>query len=168
MNKIRLSIVLCALGFTQFASATQLNEQALQACRMIENDLNRLVCYDSVMGGKAIPVSAKPATIATPQVTAPTTSNESASDTPEFGLEHKKPIVTSDEDSLTSVIINLAKSPRGERIFTLENGQQWRQIGTDSFIAREGDEVEIERGVFNSFLLKKAGSSRSIRVKRVQ
>ena len=50
----------------------------------------------------------------------------------------------------------------------MKNNQQWRQIGSDSLKLDEGDTVIISRGVFNSFLLKKADQNRSIRVKRTQ
>lgn len=51
-------------------------------------------------------------------------------------------------------------------IITLDNGQQWRQVGSDRLRLTNNDTVVIERGMFNSFLLKKAGQNRSIRVKR--
>ena len=42
----------------------------------------------------------------------------------------------------------------GELIIELDNGQQWRQVGSDSLRLKKQDVVVIERGVFNSFLLK--------------
>ena len=85
----------------------------------------------------------------------------------EFGLEHKE-IAENGEESITSMISSVKKAPYGELIITLENNQQWRQIGSDSLRLDEGDTVIISRGVFNSFLLKKADQNRSIRVKRTQ
>jgi len=58
------------------------------------------------------------------------------------------------------------KAPYGELIIELDNGQQWRQVGSDSLRLKKQDVVVIERGVFNSFLLKVEGQNRSIRVKR--
>jgi hypothetical protein len=63
-------------------------------------------------------------------------------------------------------VTNVKEAPYGELIISLNNGQQWRQIGSDSLRIDQDDTVIIERGMFNSFLLKKAGQNRSIRVKR--
>ncbi|MEI8642219.1 hypothetical protein P4S68_18750 [Pseudoalteromonas sp. Hal099] len=50
---------------------------------------------------------------------------------------------------------------------TLDNDQQWRQIGSDSLKLKESDTVVISCRCINS-LLRKDGQNRSIRVKRTQ
>ena len=47
------------LTITGTAQANEVNLQALQACTFVENDFNRLLCYDNVMAGKSL---SKPAT----------------------------------------------------------------------------------------------------------
>ncbi|KPZ65287.1 hypothetical protein AN392_01441 [Pseudoalteromonas sp. P1-16-1b] len=169
MNKHLLSLL--ALASVPVLAATPINEQALQACSFIENDFNRLLCYDNTIAGKSLTQSARkqpeqPAQANvkadTSTVTAPVAIKEK-----EFGLEHKE-ITENGEESITSIISSVKKAPYGELIITLENNQQWRQIGSDSLRLDEGDTVIISRGVFNSFLLKKADQNRSIRVKRTQ
>ena len=34
--------------------ANEINIQALQACTFVENDFNRLLCYDNIMAGKSL------------------------------------------------------------------------------------------------------------------
>ena len=169
MNKHLLSLL--ALVSVPVLAATPINEQALQACSFIENDFNRLLCYDNTIAGKSLtqPVQSQLSKSAqtnvkaeTPAATAPV-----ATKAKEFGLEHKE-IAENGEESITSMISSVKKAPYGELIITLENNQQWRQIGSDSLRLDEGDTVIISRGVFNSFLLKKADQNRSIRVKRTQ
>ena len=47
-----------------------------------------------------------------------------------------------------------------------KNSSMWKAI--ESVKLKESDTVVISRGVFNSFLLRKDGQNRSIRVKRTQ
>ena len=165
MNKKLLSL-LVLLSAPTFA-ATAINEQALQACSFIENDFNRLLCYDNTVAGKPLskPTVNKTLSPTNTEATAPVAVAVTQAE--EFGLEHKE-IAENGEESITSKISSVKKAPYGELIITLENNQQWRQIGSDSLRLDEGDTVIISRGVFNSFLLKKADQNRSIRVKRTQ
>ncbi|MBE0459401.1 hypothetical protein NDQ71_12650 [Pseudoalteromonas sp. KG3] len=156
--------------------ASEVNLQALQACTFVENDFNRLLCYDNTMAGKSLskPTTSQtltpPANSAAPAVAAATgtvaageqivkTKNE------DFGLEHKE-VSKDNDDEISAVVTNVEEAPYGELIITLDNGQQWRQVGSDRLRLTNNDTVVIERGMFNSFLLKKAGQNRSIRVKR--
>ncbi|QMW14435.1 MULTISPECIES: hypothetical protein [Pseudoalteromonas] len=154
--------------------ANEINIQALQACTFVENDFNRLLCYDNIMAGKSLTKPAankqieKPVTgaaaVAAPAVVASSnqvvkTKNE------DFGLEHKEATKDND-DEISAVVKSVEKAAYGELIIELKNGQQWRQIGSDSLRLKANDTVVIERGIFNSFLLKVEGQNRSIRVKR--
>jgi len=152
--------------------ANEVNLQALQACTFIENDFNRLLCYDNTMAGKSL---TKPETTKT--LTPPASSVTATADVAvaskqivkvkneDFGLEHKE-LVKENDKEITAVVTNVKEAPYGELIITLNHGQQWREIGSDSLRIDQDDTVIIERGMFNSFLLKKAGQNRSIRVKR--
>ncbi len=167
-NKMKKQLLpLLALLSVPIANANEVNLQALQACTFVENDFNRLLCYDNIMAGKPLskPVTtsqslkdAAPASIAESKNTAKAKNED-------FGLEHKEAAKDND-DEITAVISSIEEAPYGELIINLENGQQWRQVGSDSIRLRANDTVEITRGMFNSFLLKKAGYNRSIRVKR--
>ncbi|CAD2226317.1 conserved exported hypothetical protein [Pseudoalteromonas sp. 3J6] len=169
MNKHLLSLL--ALASVPVLAATPINEQALQACSFIENDFNRLLCYDNTIAGKSLtqPAHKQPQQSVKANVKADTAVATApvAAKAKEFGLEHKK-ITKNTEETISSKIANVKKAPYGELIITLENNQQWRQIGSDRLSLDKGDTVTISRGVFNSFLLKKADQNRSIRVKRTQ
>jgi hypothetical protein len=166
------------LTITGTAQANEVNLQALQACTFVENDFNRLLCYDNVMAGKSL---SKPAT--KQQIEQPV-ANSAAAASPapvaaagatteqivrtkneDFGLEHKE-VAKVNDDQISASVKSVKKAPYGELIIELDNGQQWRQVGSDSLRLKKQDVVVIERGVFNSFLLKIEGQNRSIRVKR--
>ncbi|MEM5510440.1 hypothetical protein WNY98_16300 [Pseudoalteromonas sp. AS71] len=171
MKKQLLSL-LVLLSAPTFAAQTQFNTQALQACSFIENDFNRLLCYDNTVAGKSLtkPTVTKTLTPPTannvPQVVAaaPIQAKAKADD---FGLEHKESQVEK-ETEIKAMVTSVDEAAYGELIISLDNGQQWRQIGSDSMRLKEDDTIVISRGAFSSFLLKKDGKNRSIRVKRTK
>ena len=166
MKKQILSL-LVILSAPTFSAQSDINTQALKACSFIENDFNRLLCYDNTMAGKPLTQST-----VTQKVTAPTTATNVpvvAVEAPkeDFGLEHKENHTEKDSE-INASVTSVDKAPYGELIITLDNNQKWRQIGSDSMRLKESDTVTITRGVFNSFLLRKDGQNRSIRVKRTK
>ena len=140
------------------AQADEVNLQALQACTFVENDFNRLLCYDNVMAGRSL---SKPAT--KKQIEQPVTSSAAPVAAAAATSEE---VAKKNDDEITAVVKSVRKAPYGELIIELENGQQWRQVGSDRMKLEVSDKVIIERGVFNSFLLRIEGQNRSIRVKR--
>ncbi|MBQ4834485.1 hypothetical protein J8L70_14645 [Pseudoalteromonas sp. MMG010] len=169
MKKILSLIVLFSTPI--FSAHAQINTQALEACSLIENDFNRLLCYDNIIAGKAASqnTSSVPSIAAKEmvQASAPIVTDNTKSDVKkdDFGLEHKE-ITKGKATEIKATVTSIKKAPYGELIITLDNGQQWRQIGSDSMKLTAEDKIIISRGVFNSFLLKKANQNRSIRVKR--
>jgi len=69
-------------------------------------------------------------------------------------------------DSLSGTITGLQQAGYDKVLITLDNGQIWRQIDTSSLRLRVGDSVVIERAALGSFMLKKQGSKRTMRVSR--
>jgi hypothetical protein len=175
MKKQLLSL-LVILSAPTFAAELVINKQALQACSFIENDFNRLLCYDNTIAGKSLTT---PPTTITKKLTPPTSAMNVPAVAPpsvkpkvtaeekvaKFGLEHKNVSEKNGED-LKASISNVEEAAYGELIITLDNKQQWRQIGSDQITLSKGDRIIINRGFFNSFILKKEGQNRSIRVKR--
>ena len=73
-----------------------------------------------------------------------------------------------ENESLSGKIAALQEAPRGEYIFTLDNGQIWIQAELRSNIRFEvGDAVQIEHGAMSSLWLA-ADHHRKTRVKRIQ
>jgi len=157
MKKLTLSL-LVLLSANSFAQ--DINTQALKACSLIENDLKRLICYDQIIAGKSIDISAAETSLKVEQTKVITKEEE-------FGLEHKNISANADAEQIAT-LAKVKKAPHGELIFTLNNGQIWRQLGTDHFRAKAENEVVIMRGALNSFLLKKMGANKTIRVKRIK
>lgn len=124
-------------------AADTLSEQ-LQQCSQFSNDKKRLACYDQIAG------------------------NLQQHAEKQFGQEQKQAIEEA-PDSITATITEATEGAYGKYIFTLDNGQIWRQVDSSSrAIWRGGEQVEIERGALGSFLMRKTSGGRSLRVKRVK
>jgi hypothetical protein len=174
-KQLSLLVLLSAPIFTAQAE-TPINEQALQACSFIENDFNRLLCYDNTIAGKSLVKPSVTKTLTPPAANnVPAIANSVATapmqaevTTGGFGLEHKQEVQVEKETEIKAVVTSVEEAAYGELIISLDNGQQWRQVGSDRMRLKEDDTIIISRGAFNSFLLKKEGKNSSIRVKRTK
>jgi hypothetical protein len=69
-------------------------------------------------------------------------------------------------ESLNATVSKLQQYSYGRVLITLDNGQVWKQVDSSSLRLRVGDAVDIERASLGSFMLRKKGSKRSMRVAR--
>ncbi|MBQ4813886.1 hypothetical protein A7985_22965 [Pseudoalteromonas luteoviolacea] len=174
MNKV-FAVLALGLSVSANANAKSVDIATLESCTTIQNALKRLVCFDDAMAGNKVAsanthVQHTASSTVTSKVTATPVAPVVPAQTAEqkFGLENKVKEKLSDIENLTLKVVKLKVSSRGVRTFTLENDHVWKQIGSDSFYAKVGDKITIKRASFNSYLMSKAGSNRSIRVKRLQ
>lgn len=171
---------LLVMSFVAPLHAASVLENHISYCQTLTSDEQRLVCYDRIklttvfsIDGNTNPEAPKvkapvqpaaPVITATPEVVALTTTQaQSAAD---FGIEHKKEEPQEQQDKLTLTLTKLGKTPHGELIFTFENGQVWRQVSKETFIASEGQRYTLQRGALNSFFVSKEGQARQTRVRR--
>ena len=74
---------------------------------------------------------------------------------------------SADLTKIASYVSGLGQGASGLLIFTLENGQVWRQLSAaDVVVARVGDRATVSRGAFSSFWLE-LSSGRGCKVSRV-
>ncbi len=149
-------------------------QQAVELCRAEQNALRRLSCYDAIAITNTAEVKALPAqaneraqqATAKPSPAKPATANTEKNSDERFGLEHK---VQADADETLRVKVkNVSYTPRKELIVEFDNGQRWRQIGSDYYAIAVGQQHTIKRGVLNSFFLANDNNNRTIRIKREQ
>lgn len=184
------AILLLALPGT-FATADPLQDE-LSVCRGLTDDQARLICYDAAVdrsrknsvGRSAAapppapaPVAAKPAPAAAATTAASAATAAGAANQIDqedlFGksgdeLQRTVEEATGSEqmDSLSATVTKLQKSGYDRVLITLDNGQVWKQVDASSLRLRVGDAVDIERASLGSFMLRKQGSKRSMRVSR--
>ena len=164
------------------ASADALRDE-LRVCRDLPDDEARLICYDAAVDRSRQNAYSRPApasesaSAATPAEPAGASGAAAAaaglSQEDLFGktgdeVERTVEEATGDEriDSLSATVAKLREYTYNKVLITLDNGQVWKQVDTSSLRLRVGDSVDIERASFGSFMLKKQGSKRSMRVSR--
>ena len=141
-----------------------------QDCAEVEDDAQRLACYDTRNEAPS-PVPAEPQ--ASP---APIPTQESQ--TPEAGPEPGANVVAeSVEDFGKDEPIDLNKEYIEATIvairtvgmieyFRLDNGQVWREVEDSGLRLKEGRKVTITEGILESFDLKMEGYNQIIKVRR--
>ena len=179
------------LALASAAAADENPAGSVLDCRSLESAEERLKCYDDTVDSQSAPPAApeppndEPAAAAAPEPASPEPVEEvppaaevapaaavvaaSASATAEddFGLPPSADSVP-DADQIEAAISELSRMASGKLAIELENGQLWRQTTSSSMRLSEGDVVVIRRGSLGSFKLTKAGTNRSMKVKRVK
>lgn len=137
------------------ASLPAAAQPATHACASIIAPAKRLACYD-----RAFPPAHDAQAEASEQARA-------------FGLQPtpdpaEKAAEAAYNKGMSSRVASVSSDRDGERVFTLDNGQVWRQTGASVLgLVRRGDAITIRTGSFHSYLLITPGGV-PLRVKRVR
>jgi len=135
---------------------------ALVDCRAINDEVERLACYDQLADVyREVEWKEEPSSVLAVAPSAPPAVVATESD---FGRSKE---VTNPPDSIVGDIDEIDRTAYGKLILRLENGQVWQQLDSRRMTLREGDEVRISRAMSGSFLLQKASGGTSIRVRRI-
>lgn len=163
----------------------QLSEQ-LSVCATKTNNAERLSCYDQLAANAktsteftTTPTLVKPTEMAkAPVMVEPVVANVTPASpiaTPkaapelnveDFGLQKK--VIEDEVDKLYFTVAKVAKSASGAIIITLNNGQVWQQTNAERYKVKKGQNVYIETGALNSFLLGSDERNATTRVKRLK
>jgi len=161
------AVVLSGTGFAP-ANAAERTTAAMLACADESDDAQRLRCFDAVVANlRKAPPAATAA--AAPAAAAPVAAAPAATAEQKFGARGDiKPDRHEDLSEINATVTALGAKPHGELIVTLDNGQVWAEIATNSKIKlKSGDTVKIERGAFGSYTLV-APNGRSSKVARIR
>ncbi len=192
LKKIIIILALWATSISVQAVAQSINE-ALAHCASIAVDTQRLQCFDKLVAKKQLvkkthtpnkttqslaetkqePTRATTTAVVTAEpvkiVAETATKTATASLAANFGLEHIKSKEVRQFDHVEFVVKSAKLSLRKKWRLTLENGQVWHATELVSGVKfKQGDVVVIKRGILNAFYIKKKGSKRSVRVKRIK
>jgi len=172
--------------------------ESLLACRKLQDDGERVRCYDAQIAKLIAPASAAgsapaissapvasqapahpgPAAPAAPTASAaPAAQTAATSSAATFGAETLPPAAHpktqhQEETALLSSITALRKASSGTYTISLSNGQIWRQEESSQVaqFLRVGDDVRIEKAAFGSYHMSTAstGAKNWVRVTRIQ
>lgn len=160
MKYILISLSLLAFGANAAAVPT---EQAIELCRAEQNALKRLVCYDAI-NLSSTQTAAQSSAPTAPSATLTAEADKNIEDY--FGQEHKRNV--QDPDVINVTVKSFEYSLRKELIIEFDNGQIWRQKGTQYYPIAVGEQHRITRGVLNSFRLGNDRNNRTISIGRQQ
>lgn len=135
------------------------------ACAAEKDDARRLACFDAAVDrARTAPANPAPAVAA-----APLSQEEKFGLRGELKQEKAQKVPELQElEQLQAQVTKVSTKPHGELVVTLENGQVWTEIQTNSGArVKAGDRVAIKPGALGSFLLV-APNGRSTRVTRVR
>lgn len=194
-RSLALLIILSSVVVLPAKAGTVL--QAIDKCSKVENSLQRLNCYDGVATGinkqtaviedsqGVAPVKSKiENTVSSVVAPAPVLSassvvsskmpgepknktKDSSQAQRNFGNE-KELIAQQSVDKIYATVVKVTKNGRNKRVFTMDNGQVWRQTQSDSLKIKQGDTIYIDRGILGSFYMSKDDVNRKFKVKRVK
>lgn len=152
--------------------------EAIAKCADMTDSAARLKCYDA-----AAP-KAKSALAAPPQPAQP--AKEPGVTVENYGLPRTQPVTKAEDygkpapppgpqeiTSISSAVVEFAKTARGKALFFLANGQVWRQLdadGTELPYPPAGTtmKVTVENGFFGSYNLTVEGRNGLIKVTRLK
>ena len=142
-----------------------------ESCAGIEDDEQRLACYDRAFGNAAAirnqADGESPAAVAEEPGSAADEPVATASD---FGAEQLPPDIP---DFIEATLVGNFDGWNGNTVFRLDNGQVWRQ--TKNYIRPykprdpiPSPRVTIEKGLFGTYNLRIEGVKRIVQVRRVE
>jgi len=151
--------------------AAAVDDAAVQRCRAMADNAQRLACYDGLpvaapstprAAVASAPVAAAPAAAAPPAAAASSPSLLSR-----FGFENRP-----QPEELPTVESHIPGSFEGwgpKSVIALANGQVWQVIDDSTRkVYRENPKVTLRRGSLGSFFLDIEGVNPSPRVRRIQ
>ena len=141
-----------------------------QECADIEDNAERLACYDAQSGkvSESAP-ERQQAPPAPDEQQAPTAAVSSgvvvaAESTDAFG---RRESVDAPKQYIEAKILEIITQGTIDYL-RLDNGQVWRETKANSLRFREGRGVTITEGILNSYDLKMEGQKKIVKVKRVR
>jgi 5-hydroxyisourate hydrolase-like protein (transthyretin family) len=153
VNIVTISLVL-ASGVVASAAMAQ---QSYRDCALIQDDQERLMCYDRLNEQDKKPV---PAAKMKEKVEQKRDNNA------DFGLEHKK---LKQDESMSVELTSRDKDAYGKWILTFDNGQVWKQKGSEDYFPwHDEGNYTITRGMFNAYFLSRKEVNKRMKIERIK
>ena len=179
-NRIPL-IKIALTGFLLLSAPVHAEINAdVKRCAKIENDKNRLECFDTVAAYYKTFASAPKSIPKPPDAVIKAVPAQDIAPSQLDKKEARQKIITSEDafgkssaeitqiESLKSNIVGKFGGWKKGKTLKLKNGQKWKVVSrTTGYVKLENPAVEITRGVFGSFNMKVEGLNAVAKVRRV-
>ena len=165
MPPMRKARLLCGALVLANAWAAAPSPAGIESCPQISDDKQRLACFDresAPQKQRAQATSPPPASLAAPAAAATVPAAAATQLTPEQRvgltsgqiLQRQSPPSAPDLKELTAKVQEVSANSTGRGLFTLENGQVWRQVEADpNFSVKPGDTVRITKALLGSYFM---------------
>lgn len=179
-------LILCCVRnaiSTQIEIAENVDKRLLEKCIKIDNDTDRLACFDRLFSIPAQPAQSSKLLDESNLVGIDSQNNKTESvinnDIPKID-ESKNTLKQLDSfggdefarknqpDSLIMSVASVSKNAYGLRRFTMENGQVWRETSSSRLRIKSQDKVTVSKGALSAYFLQKPGKNSKVKVKRVK
>jgi len=156
MKKLLLPLLLL------FAQPALPADDALAQCRQITDIAERVACYDKIVDSR-YPVEP-------PELIKAKSVPDAQSLFGTNDADAKRIVETSlaieQITQIEAVVTDVRKSATRKLTVTLDNGQIWRQLDSQTLLLKKGEAVIVRKASLGSYLMEKQSGGRSIRVKR--
>jgi len=145
------------------AMAQETPVQTVYACTAVTGTAERLACFDAAVA--ALKQAQKNGDVA---ITTKVQAREAERQA--FGLAAKPaPVAVETPDTLTLAVTSITKAANGDPLYTMENGQVWRQTDGQAPVigGKAPGTAQIRKAALGSFMLKLGGRT-AVRVTRVK
>lgn len=170
MPPIYRARLLCGAVVLANAWAAAPAAPGIESCPKIADDKQRLACFDREFALQKQQTTAAGPAAAT--LAAPTAAATQLTPEQRMGLtsgqilQRQSPPSAPDLKELRAKIQEVWANSTGRELFTLENGQMWRQVEPDAnFRVKPGDTVHITKGALGSYFMS-VNAHMSTRVSR--
>ncbi len=175
----RLFLAGLAAALIPAASLAAPTEEALQACRAIEDNAERLACYDAAYADDVAPAEAPP--VVAPPAAETATTSPPRTETPPPAAATPTPVPLDDEVGRENIesggdedvvihghVVRCEVNKRGRYHFYFDNGQIWRQKDNTRIPWKECDfDVAIRKDFFG-YKMQPVGMDRKVRISRMK
>ena len=141
--------------------------EALEACRGISDNVQRLACFDSTAAKLSAAVESKQIVVVEEKEVKKTKRSLFGFRLPDLSIFGGNDNDSEEDKTLTTTIKSLGKAGGGRWNIGIPEGAVWQTTEAMTFNPSVGDEVEIKSGVMGGYFLR-VGKKRAVRAKRIE
>ncbi|WP_116968884.1 hypothetical protein [Blastomonas sp. UPD001] len=141
--------------------------EALEACRAIADNVQRLACFDGTSAKLSAAVDAKQIVVIEEKEVKKTKRSLFGFRLPDLSIFGGNDNDSEEDKTLVTTIKSLGRAEGGRWNIGIPEGAVWQTTEAMTFNPKVGDAVEIKTGVMGGYFLR-VGKKRAVRAKRIE